>query len=215
MGNTQRGIEVTTGGSVNITGVATTPPTGNGTVITSGNTDAGLYINQTPGTTGLGTNTITGLVSWNNNTYGGRFFGGSKVKVRSSVFGANAQFGVLISNAGAGGTAAQRLDVSAIDLGTAVDFGNNWVQTTASVLGHNTNAGLCVNLGNNTATGTLQAAGNEMITGPFNNQPMQSQVNCATTAATVTKNNNTTCTNGVAYGKAANTTVTTVLSNCN
>jgi hypothetical protein len=44
---------------------------------------------------------------------------------------------------------------------------------------------------------------------------MQPQVNCATTAATVTKNNNTTCNNGVAYGKAANTTVTAVFSMCN
>ena len=41
------------------------------------------------------------------------------------------------------------------------------------------------------------------------------QINCATTVGTVTKANVTPCTNGAAYGKAINTTVTTTLNQCN
>ena len=149
---------------MNVTGTATVPPTGNGTVVTSLNTLAGLRINQTPGGAGaLGT--ITGLVSWGNSSDGARLFGGSKVKIRNSVFGASTRYGVLVGNDTSGsGTAAQRLDVSAIDLGTMVgsDWGNNWLQTPTISLGRNTQTGLCVNLGANTATGTVRADGNEL-----------------------------------------------------
>ena len=95
-GHTAYGIEVSGTGSVNVTGTATVPPTGNGTVVTSLNTLAGLRVNQTPGSTGaLGT--ITGLVSWGNSSDGARLFGGSKVKIRNSVFGASTRYGVLVA----------------------------------------------------------------------------------------------------------------------
>jgi hypothetical protein len=220
--NTQRGIEVTGSGSLNIAAIAaTTPVTGKGTVIVSGNTDSGIYINQTPGGTGAAC-FISGLVSWNNGTCGGSFFGGSAVTVRGSVFGANARYGLLIGNAGSGGTATQRRDISKIDLGNQASggAGNNWFQFPAGVMGRNVNAGLCVSLGG-TTTATMLAAGNEWTTGPVGSPNLQTQVNCATTAATVTKANNWTtngnsCANGVAIGHGQNTGVAAyILDGCN
>jgi hypothetical protein len=213
--NTAHGIEVSGAGSVNVTATATLPPTGNGTVVTSLNTLSGIRVNQTPGGAGA-VSTISGLVSWGNSSDGARLFGGSKVKVRNSVFGASTRYGVLIANDTSGsGTAAQRLDVSAIDLGTMVgtDWGKNWLQTPTTSLGRNTQAGLCVALGANTATGTLRADGNELITGAIGSAGVQ--VDCATTVGTVSKNANVACNNGAAYGKALATTVTTTLNQCN
>jgi hypothetical protein len=223
--NTLNGIEVTTGGTLTITGVAGVPPSGNGTVITSLNgaagvaNTAGVRINQTPGTTGLGTNTITGLVSWGNTLNGADIYGGSRVTVRSSVFGSNTQFGVDVRNAGAGGTANDRLDVTNVDLGTAASFGQNWVQTPTTVLGRNTTTGVCVAMGGNTVVGgPLKLAGNEMISGAIGTAGVQ--VDCSGAGGTVTKaanfgTNGNSCSGGAAIGKAANTVVTFTLTNCN
>lgn len=206
-GNTQYGIEVGSTGSINVTGVATLSggaPTGSGTVVANTNAIAGLRINQTPGASGLLTNTITGLVTWQNTKDGARLLGGSKVKVRGSVFGGSND-GLLIQNSGTS------LDVSGIDLGTASDFGKNWIQTPAGALGHNSNAGLCVNLGGTATGGPLQAAGNEMVTG----SGVGSEVDCSgATSAVVTKQTNA-CSNGSSLSSPTATTYTIVLSNCN
>ena len=219
--NTLNGIEVTTGGSVTITGSATTPPNGNGTVLTNlngaagVNNTAGIRINQTPGTTGLATNTITGLVSWGNTVNGADIYGGSHVSVRSSVFGANTQFGVDVRN----GAGAAGLDVTNIDLGTAANFGANWMQTPTTVLGRNGTAGLCVAMGNTVTGGPLKAAGEELISGAIGTAG--TQVNCAAAAGgTVTKaanfgTNGNSCTGGAAIGKTAGSVVTFTLTNCN
>jgi hypothetical protein len=199
------GIEVTTGGSVNVTGVAASPlPSNGGTVVTSYNTTAGLRIDQTPGTTGLAVSSIDGLVSWGNTNYGARLFAGSKIKVRNSVFGGNAVDGVLIGNVN---NTAAGLDVSAIDLGSAADPGHNWLQVPLGVSGNNPTAGLCVNLGANTAGGTLRAAGNQLVTGAAPG----TEIDCATAAATVTRG---ACANQNSLGLAKNTIVTVVLGLC-
>ena len=53
--------------------------------------------------------------------------------------------------------------------------------------GLNSSGGLCITWGSNAVTGTLNAAGNEWNKGPVGNPNLQTQVNCATTAATITK----------------------------
>jgi hypothetical protein len=172
---------------------------------------AGIFIAQTAGQT-LATNSISGLVVWNNNTDGARFGGGSNIKVRSSVFGANVRYGIVIVQ-GNGGTTAQQRDVSMIDLGvggTTPSYGKNYLQTPTSVLGRNQTTGLCVTLGGAASgTGVLNAAGNQMVFGGGGG----TQVDCSTTVQTVTKG--PTCANGASLGIAAATTVTVSLSQCN
>jgi hypothetical protein len=215
--NTQRGIEVTGTGSVNVTGVAgTSPVNGSGTVVTSFNSDAGIYIAQTPGGTGANCS-VNGLVSWGNNTYGGRFFGGSQVTVRNSVFALSTQYGVLIS-AGTSGTNAQKLDTSKIDLGNTTTAGSNWLQFSTASGARNANAGLCLGLGS-TATTNLLAAGNEWTTGAYSTPNSQTQANCATTAAALTTTNTFTnaasnsCTNGAAVGHTGGSVVAAYVLN--
>jgi hypothetical protein len=215
-GNTQFGIDVTALGSVNITGVAVTPPNGNGTVVVSSNgvgnnNTAGLQIRQTAGAT-LATNTITGLVAWNNGVDGARLSGGSKIKIRNSVFGANLTDGIRVVQ-GTGGNATQQRDLSAIDLGNSTsapaDYGKNYLQTPLSVGGRNQTAGLCVTLGGAASgAGILNAAGNYLVFGTGGT----SQVDCSATSQTVTKG---TCTGGNSLGVANGTTVTVALNQCN
>jgi hypothetical protein len=205
-GNTAHGIEVSGLGSVNVTGVPGAPvPSAQGTVVVSFNTTAGLRILQTPGAAGRVTSSIDGLVSWANTNYGARIFGGVKVKVRRSIFLANGIDGILVSNNGA--TAAGN-DLSAIDLGTAGDFGHNYLEVPLGSLGVNTTAGLCVGMSANQGALTLQAAGNLMVT-----TGSATQVDCSTTAATVTRG---TCSgrNSVGVAAAAGTAVSVVLSMC-
>jgi hypothetical protein len=205
---TQYGIDVTALGSVNVTGAAVTPPNGNGTVVVSGNHGAaGLVIRQTAGAASLATNSINGLVAWTNDTDGARLSGGSKIKIRNSVFGANVVYGVRIVQ-GTGGTPAQQRDVSGIDLGLVGDFGHNYLQTPVGSSGRNQTTGLCVTLGA-AATGSLGAAGNLMVYGGGSG----TQVDCATTAQTITKG--PTCVNGASLGVATGTTVTVLLNMCN
>jgi hypothetical protein len=182
-GNVSHGIEVTTGGSVNVTGAPGAPvPSSNGTVVVTNNTAAGLRINQTSGTTGLATSTIDGLVAWANPNYGARLFTGSLVKVRNSIFLANGQYGVLVST-GAAGTAAGQ-DLSKVDLGTPGSFGKNYLQTPLGALGTNASGGICVGLSTYTGGGmlteVLPAAGNFMVSGT-------TAVDCSTSTATITR----------------------------
>ena len=216
--NTLHGIEVSGLGSVNVTGVVGAPvPSNNGTVIVSSNTTAGLRINQTVGAANLPTNTITGLVAWANGNYGARIFGGSKVKIRKSVFGASGADGILVSNdTSANGTAALRNDLTGIDLGTSgttPDPGLNYLQTPLGALGTNLTAGLCVGMAAGIGPLTLNAAGNYLVsTGA-------AQVNCSTTAATITKAGTCTGHNSLGGMTAAGgnpaTVVTVVTAMCN
>jgi Cys-rich repeat protein len=206
-GASQYGINVTALGSVNVTGVAVTPPNGNGTVVVSGNHGAaGLVIRQTANAASLATNSINGLVAWTNDTDGARLSGGSKIKIRNSVFGANVVDGIRIVQ-GTSGTNAQTRDVSGIDLGLVGDFGHNYLQTPVGSSGRNQTAGLCVNLGG-TATGTLGAAGNMMVYGTGSGM----QVDCSATAQTVIQGN---CTSGNSLGIQGGTSVTVLLNMCN
>jgi hypothetical protein len=220
--NTRFGIEVGTLGSVSITGTPGSPvPSNSGTVVTSGNTAAGVQINQTPGGAGLVTNSINGLVSWGNANDGMRLYGGSLVKVRNSVFlGNGVQNGVSTNRYGViigGANVASGDDVSKIDLGKAGDPGKNWLQTPVGATGTNTGGGLCVSLANCTSVGCLggsggitanvSAEGNEMVsTGG-------AQVDCSTSTSTITKG---TCGNGRSDGinTATNVTITVDVAGC-
>ena len=208
--NTLHGIEVSALGSVNVTGVVGAPiPSNNGTVIVYNNTTAGLRINQTVGAANLQTNAITGLVAWANGNYGARVFGGSKVKIRSSVFGTNGADGILVSNGS--GTAAGN-DLTAINLGVTGDPGLNYLQTPLGALGTNLTAGLCVGMSAGMGALTLNAAGNFLVS----TATPAVIVNCSSTAATVTKAATCTAHNSIGGMTAAGgTTVTVVLSMCN
>ena len=117
--------------------------------------------------------------------------------MRNSVFGANVRYGVRIVQ-GNGGTTAQQRNLSTIDLGvggTTPDYGHNYLQTPTSVLGRNTSTGLCVTLGGGASgAAVLNAAGNQMVYGAGGG----TQVDCSTTAQTVTKG--PTCNGGASLG---------------
>jgi len=214
-GNTNYGIEVSALASLSVTGVpafdtmAPNGPTGNGTVVVSQNHGlAGIYIHQTPGAMGLATNNINGLVAWNNDNDGARLAGGSLIKVRNSIFGANVRDGIRII-AGGGGAAGNA--VAGIDLGVGggtPDYGKNYLQTPTTILGRNQEVGLCVTTG---AGGTLNAAGNFMAYGGGGGM----LVNCSTTAQTVTKAANCNAGAGQSMALGGGTSVTVTLSQCN
>jgi len=186
----------------------------NGTVVSTLNLASGLVIQQTVGGTG-GTNSIDGFVSWANNQYGVYIFGGSKVKIRNSVFAGNTNYGMVLANNGA---LPAGLDMSTFDFGTsATDPGGNWFQMPRSTLGFNTSGGVCVSWGSHVAGGTLELAGNHFNTGPISNVNAQTQVDCATTSATVTKNATLSCggSGAASYGKGTADTVTVSFDMCN
>jgi len=174
--NTVHGILVSNSGSISLTGAVTStaaPPVG--TITTSHNTAAGIWVEQTPGTPPQ--NTITGLVSYANTGNGLRFVGGSNVKLRGSVSLGNAASGVIVS-AGAAAAGAASNDISKIDLGDPSDaggsIGGNTLQAPFGA-GQNGNAGVCLAMRAN--AGTLSAAGNAFST-----------LNCATATTNVFTN---------------------------
>jgi hypothetical protein len=174
--NTVHGVLVSDNGSIVLTGAiasAAVPPVG--TVTASHNTAAGIWVEQTAGTTAQ--NTITGLVSYANAGNGLRFVGGSNVKLRGSISLGNAASGVIVSAGTAAGAATNA--IGNIDLGdptTVVggSYGSNTLQAPLG-MGGNGSAGVCLAMRAN--AGTLLAAGNAF-----------SAVNCAATAGTVTLN---------------------------
>ena len=155
-------------------------------------------------------NTISGLVAWANQNYGARLFGGSKVKVRGSVFGSNAIDGILVSN---GSTSAAGNDLTNVDLGTNGDPGLNWLQTPLGSAGTNLTAGLCVGMTPGMGALTLNARGNQFATTSV------TQADCSMASPpvpTITKAG--TCQNHNSIGgstAAAGTTVTIDVANCN
>jgi hypothetical protein len=159
LNNTQHGIYVTGAGVLTISGVPVTPPNGQGTVVASGNFSAGVRIFEAPGAAAQ--STIGGLVAWANPSSGLRVYGGSKLKVRNSVFLANGANGVFVTsydNTSAGN------DLSQLDLGTVGAPGHNTLQ---ALLGSNPDVtGVCVSMSANMGALTLHAAGN-VFAGPI------------------------------------------------
>jgi hypothetical protein len=150
--NTNHGIFVEANGFVELTGVVTSASAGTGTITTSGNYAAGIWIAQTPGTPPQ--NIIRGVVSFGaTNGNGMRFVTGSNVKVRDSASLGNQASGIIVSSTDANS------DISAIDLGnpTGPDYGNNTLQEPLGAA-NNGNAGICLNVRAN--AGTLLGAGN-------------------------------------------------------
>jgi hypothetical protein len=154
----------------------------------------------------LGLNNISGLVAWGNTNRDAIFLGGSKIKLRNSVFGSGPE-AIRIANSGA--TAAGN-DLTGIDLGTAADFGRNYIQLPNGVLGFHANAGICVVMSAAMGTLNVQAAGNFMVT---SGNP-GTQLDCATASGTVSTGN---CSGRNSFGVSAavGTTITRDLSMCN
>jgi hypothetical protein len=207
-GNLQYGIEVGATGSVNVTGTPGAPiPSNNGTVIANFNTQAGLRVAQTPGGTGA-LCTINGLVSWGNTNRDALLQGGSKVKLRNSVFGTGPE-GIRIQNNGTSN------DISQIDLGTGADPGKNWIQTPNGASGFHANAGICIVMQANQGPLTLNAGGNHFTT---SGNP-GTQLDCSTGAGTVgtsaSCNARVSIGNASAGGGATPTVITNVLTMCN
>lgn len=184
--NTNQGILVDANGQLTVTATVTDLAAGTGTVTTNRNYQAGIWIEQTPGTPPL--NSISGVVAFGNtNGSGIHLFGGSSAKLRNSALVGN-QLNGLIVTAAAGGPGN---DISGIDLGTNVagggTFGDNTFQLPLG-MGNNGGAGLCLDMGDN--AGTLAAAGNVFQAD-----------NCATGVHALTFNagacDNTPCAGGV------------------
>ena len=118
--NTQFGISVLGAGSITIGGTL------NPAAVASSNSDAGLYIVQTPGN-GVPANTVSNFAS-NTSLKGNgiHVYGGSSLKLRNSVTQGNPADGIEIQTYVNGTTTSD--DVTHIDLGTAADAGGNTFQ---------------------------------------------------------------------------------------
>jgi hypothetical protein len=155
-------------------------------------------------------NDINGVVAWGNTNRDMMILAGSKFRLRNSVLGAGPE-GMRIDN-NSGDTDAGN-DISQIDLGTAANFGNNYIQMPNGSLGFHTSAGICLTLQGGHPAQNLFAAGNVMTTA---GNP-GTQVDCATTSMTVSKGANCNANARWSVGNAsgASTTITYVLSMCN
>ena len=152
-GNSSHGILVDTSGQLTLTGAP--GAAGAGTVTTSQNYVAGLWMQQS-NVASAPASSITGLVCFGNtNGNGVRILAGSNVKVRKTVSLGNAGSGMLVSTAVVGKVRVN--DVSKIDLGTATDAGGNTFQAS---LGQNPNLGTGICMSADANAGALSAAGN-------------------------------------------------------
>ena len=155
----------------------------------SANTNAGLFIEQTPttGTTAPPANVVYSFVANSNGGNGIRVFGGSTLTLVGSSTQGNAENGIFISaysaSAGDAGTVTSS-DLSQINLGTTTAPGKNTFQY-GEVNSPNKGAGICLDLAP-MANQQLNAAGN-----------IFEGANCAT--ATTALKSNTTCTGAVDY----------------
>jgi hypothetical protein len=139
--NTSHGIHVIVNAYITLTGSVTSATAGTGTVTTSKNTGAGVYILQTPGTPPQ--SVIDGLVAFGNTGGPGiRLTTGSNVQVRNSATLGNNGDGILVSLYQQG--LSVNADVSKIDLGTSTSPGLNTVQDVAGGAAVNTSAGICL-----------------------------------------------------------------------
>lgn len=167
------GILVDMSGSITILG-APAPAAGPdaGTVVVNDNGDSGVTIRQALGVAPP-VNTIDGLVAYRNGADGITVYGGSALTLRRSTLLRNGDNGVLVATNPAGGIGSNTL--TAIDLGTAAQFGKNVVQTAGGDA--NDRVGICLDLDAPSAT-ALSAAGN--IFG--------AALDCSTMAKVLTKN---------------------------
>jgi len=167
--NTNHGILVEVNGAISLTGTIIDGTQGTGTITTTGNYAAGIWIDQTPGMPPQ--NVISGLVAFGStNGNGIRIVAGSNVKLRNSSSLGNQGSGVLVTD-----TAASS-DISMIDLGNPVgpDYGNNILQALVGS-GANGASGICLEV--RASSGILLAAGN-----------LFGGATCATSPATLTIN---------------------------
>jgi hypothetical protein len=211
--NGRYGIEVTGLGAVNVVGTPGAPvPSANGTVLSTFNTNEGIFIQQTAMNAGRPLNDIDGLVAWGNGPRDARFRGGSRVKVRNSVFGSGPE-GIRIDTGGGGATAADNNNISQIDLGTATDFGKNWIQMPNGSLGFHSTAGICLVLAGLQAAQNLSAAGNHLTAA---GNP-GAQLDCSTAGGAVFTSSNCNANTRVSFGNATpvTTTITRDFSMCN
>jgi hypothetical protein len=169
-GNGAHGVYVRATAAITVNGSVGGSPPATSTVIASDNVAAGVWIEQTPGTTAK--NTLTGLVCTTSSAGNGlRIVPGSNVTVRSGWFLGNTGNGIDIEN-GAGGAGNA---IANIDLGTAASPGGNVVQAPpgGSVNG---GAGICLQIAA-LANAQLPARGN--VFGGSGTTP----VNCSSGAA--------------------------------
>lgn len=177
-GNGMHGIRVTGSGVIAITGHPGATPPSTSDLVLSGNTTAGVWVENTTATT---QSSLTGVVSTAGAANGIRIIPGSSVKVRGSWVLGNTDNGIDVENSTGSSTT-----VTNIDLGAAAgadaggDAGQNTVQTTGS--GANGGAGICFRLPTGTLGVTLKAEGNVF-----------GAADCATTASTLVVGTNHAC----------------------
>ncbi len=200
-GNTQSGIAVTGAGVLNITGAAVTG--GQRSVVVQNNVNGNVDFGQTPAAN-TPLSTIDGLYSWASTQGDGlRILGGSKIKVRNSVFLANGGNGIRIASAGAAPAAN---GLAGIDLGTTGaatgNAGRNLLQAQAGS-DPNVGAGICVDLATGAGAQALTAVGNQFA-----------GIDCMTSTAAI--RTSTSCAGAVDLGvtQATDTTVTVNVSTC-
>jgi hypothetical protein len=182
--NTSTGVFVADTAALNVTGDSST----NSVMLRQNN--VGLWFQQTPGSGDLPTSLIDGLVAKANTSAGIEINGGSSMTLRRSASVGNL-YGVLVMS---GVVAGSENDTSKIDLGTdasadaGVNFGANILQTKSAAAGGvpNTGAGICLLIQPNKSQ-TLKARGNA-----FASLDHTTEVNCATTAATLDSSPNCT-----------------------
>lgn len=159
--NAGAGVDVSEGGRILVSGVASTTTPGVGDVVVTKNGGAGVVIEQALVTLPPypPASDLDGVVSAANGGSGLHVFGGSAVKVRNSVFLKNVADGVRVSGNPSGAPGQDFNDVSRIDLGSGASYGRNIVQDTNTF---NEGVGICLALVDvpSSVTQTLQAAGN-------------------------------------------------------
>jgi hypothetical protein len=157
--NMQDGVSVDTSGSVNFVGAAGT--LGAGSIVASSNMVAGIFIDQAGPSGSMPTNTLNGVVAWQNAHFGLDLRGGSSVVVKNSYVGANAT-GVEIAGSA---SIPVSYDTSHIILGSSVatDPGKNTLQSPPGDAGaspKNTAVGVCFDIPASNASQILYAFGN-------------------------------------------------------
>jgi len=197
--NGRFGIEVTGLGGVSVVGTPGAPvPSANGTVLTTFNSNEGIFIQQTAGGgAARALSDINGLVSWGNTNRDARFRGGSRVRVRNSVFGAGAE-GIRIDTGGGSANAADNNDISGIDLGIGSNYGKNYIQMSNGILGFHLNVGICFVLAGVQPAQNLNATGNFLTTA---GNP-GTQLDCSTAGGTVFSSTNCNANSRVSFGNA-------------
>jgi len=200
-GNTHHGILVDTNAGLSLSGVPTagsetTGPTG--TIVTDGNSAAGIWVQQTPDAAANQPVTINGLVSFANSANGMRVVAGSTVTMLNTWSLGNGGDGLIIST-GNGGTAAQNNDISNISLGSGSTNGNNLFQQAGTGF-ENSAVGICLSIasGHTAGTGGMPAAVAPQALNAVGNA--FSLLNCAGQAGTLQLNPNSCASKACAGG---------------